>query len=378
MSNSSADSFDLTMTNIMDNFFGSAMKSTTDGQFKAVCLSGIVDGDNTGAGNQNTSAVLSGGFLSVTVRPLTPFGNMLPDPRLYTDANEINDIVSIHKSMFNARADYKYDVTNPISFGQIVTCYYEEGSISNSDFVTLRFAEPPGVMIEQSFVGLGTVDGVMTATSADWSGASLLGTNPAYEGNLVTVSGNKKYLGSRSTGVSPPGFWEGFRNRIETHIKREYPELGFRIQNLGVTRDLAAAANRGTNTARANGSKHGAGVAQDIYLHTTKYGEYTSYKKDNPVLAKDQKLVDTIIRFMKKPENNRIRWGGSFSSGKTSLDIGDVPRSWGITEFHHFEFRGWAIPELFKGHAEELAKLGIDPATLTNTKGLGKLYNKLL
>jgi len=378
MSNSSADSFDLTMTNVMDNFFGSAMKSTTNGQFKAVCLSGIVDGDNTGAGDQNTSALLSGGYLSVVVRPLTPFGDMIPDPRLYTEANQINEIVSIHKSMFYARADYKYDIASPISFGQVVTCYYEVGSIANSDFATLRFAEPPGVQIDETFLGIGTVDGVSTATSADWAGASQLGTIPAYEGNLVTVSGNKKFLGNRSTGISPPGFWSGFRSRIDAHIKKEYPELGFRVQNLGVTRDLAAAANRGTNTARANGSKHGAGVAQDLYLHTTKYGEYTYYKEDNKVLAKDQKLVDTIIRFMKKPENNRIRWGASFSSGKTSLDIGDVPKAWGIMEFHHFEFRGWAIPELFKGYEQELAKIGIDPATLTNTKGLGKLYNKLL
>ena len=40
MSNNPSDLFDYTMTNIMDNFYNSAMNTATDGKFKAVCLSG--------------------------------------------------------------------------------------------------------------------------------------------------------------------------------------------------------------------------------------------------------------------------------------------------------------------------------------------------
>jgi len=145
-----------------------------------------------------------------------------------------------------------------------------------------------------------------------------------------------------------------------------------------VTRDLAAAADRGSNKARASGSKHGAGLAQDLYLHTEKYGKYTSYKRFNPILAQDQKLVNSIIRFVSRPEYSRIQWGGAFGSGKRALNIGDTPKGRGELEFHHFEFKNNEIPNLFKGFEAELVKLGIKPSELTGTRALAKLYKKLL
>ena len=201
----------------------------------------------------------------------------------------------------------------------------------------------------------------------------------SYDGPLVTDSNGKKYLGDPGVGMSPPGYWQEFRSKLSAHINKVYPELGFKIDNLGVTRDLAAAADAGSNTARVSGSKHGAGLAQDIYMHTKKYGEYTSYKNDNPKLAKDQKLVDAIISFLETSSySGKVFWGGAFSSGKRSLKKGQLPKDRGILEFHHFEFANKDMPNYFTKYKDELAKLGLRPGQITSTKALGKLYNMLL
>ena len=196
-----------------------------------------------------------------------------------------------------------------------------------------------------------------------------------YDGPLVTVKGSKKYLGKPGTGMSPEGFWDEFRSKLESHINSAYPDLGLKVDNLGVSRDLAKAADPGGNTARVAGSKHGGGFAQDVYLHTKKYGQFTSFKKDNKKLAQDQKLVDSIIDFVAQYPD--IRWGGAFGSGGDALSKGTLPKGRGILEFHHFEFKGSKIPSLFSGHEKELAKVGTKPSELTNTKGLAKLYNAL-
>tara|TARA_R110000782_G_scaffold127064_1_gene218613 strand:- start:258 stop:1592 length:1335 start_codon:yes stop_codon:yes gene_type:complete len=201
----------------------------------------------------------------------------------------------------------------------------------------------------------------------------------SYDGPLVTDSNGKKYLGDPGVGMSPPGYWQEFRSKLNAHINKVYPELGFKIDNLGVTRDLGAAADAGGNTARVSGSKHGAGLAQDIYMHTKKYGEYTSYKNDNPKLAKDQKLVDAIISFLETSSySGKVFWGGAFSSGKRSLKKGQLPKDRGILEFHHFEFANKDMPNYFTKYKDELAKLGLKPGQITSTKALGNLYNKLL
>jgi murein DD-endopeptidase MepM/ murein hydrolase activator NlpD len=199
-----------------------------------------------------------------------------------------------------------------------------------------------------------------------------------YDGPLVTVQGGKRWLGDPKTGISPKGFWKNFRERFPKHINTVYPELGLTVRDLGVSRDLSKAADPGGNTARVAGSKHGAGLAQDLYLDTTKYGKYTSIGAMNPKLAVDQKFVDAIISFMALPANIDLRWGGAFGHpGTSSLSPGQAPKGRGITEFHHFEYRGPAIPGQFKPHDEELKKLKMSSADMTKTSTLGKLYNAL-
>ena len=178
-SNNPAELFDFTMTNVMDGFYDSSMSQAIDGSFKAVCLSGIKTGDNKGSGTGANDAVIAGDHVNLTVRPLTDFGNIMPDPRKYTDPIKINEIISLHSSTFLARSDDTFDVTKGVSFGQVVDCYFERGSVTNSDFQTLRFTQPTGVEVERSFADLATISGVKAGSSdVDFTNASVLGAAP--------------------------------------------------------------------------------------------------------------------------------------------------------------------------------------------------------
>jgi len=179
-SNNSSEMFDYTMTNIMDGFYDGAMNSAVDGKFKAVCLSGITSEINTGEGTGGNDAVIAGPFINLIVRPLSNFGNIIPDPRKSTDPNEINALISLHASTFMARSDDGFDVTRGIDFGEVIDCYFEKGSISNSDFRTLRFSQPAGKIIETSFQALAFIAGVSSLANSEWSGASMLGPAPNY------------------------------------------------------------------------------------------------------------------------------------------------------------------------------------------------------
>ena len=101
--------------------------------------------------------------------------------------------------------------------------------------------------------------------------------------------------------------------------------------------------------------------------------EYTYYKEDNKVLAKDKELVKIIRDFVKtRPE---IKWGGDFGGGQ-GTEV--APR--GILEFHHFEIQNSSMPTYFEPYAAEIQSVGYtDPvSSLTNTKELAKLYSLLL
>ena len=175
-SNSVSDMYHYTTSNLMDGFYNNAMSSTTEGTFKAVCLSGIRTGENEGDGPDINDASIVGALIEIIVRPLTPFGDILPDPRLFTDPIEINDAISIHKTMWTARSDFGFKDQSSISFGQVVNCYFEDGSIANSNFSGLRFSEPQGLIFVKSFEDLSRREGVITGATAFGLGlASLLG-----------------------------------------------------------------------------------------------------------------------------------------------------------------------------------------------------------
>jgi len=161
------------------------MSTATDGMFKAVCLSGIRTCDNTGTGaDPNDARLGAGGYIQVIVRPLTPFGDVLPDPRASKDPSDIDNDISTHKALWFAKSDFLFQFHSPISYGQIVNCYFDEGSIPNSDFRGLRFQEPVGIDYDESFVKLatyaceGSAKGAFGEAGSPWVLGSLTNATP--------------------------------------------------------------------------------------------------------------------------------------------------------------------------------------------------------
>ena len=194
-----------------------------------------------------------------------------------------------------------------------------------------------------------------------------------YSGDLVVVRNGKKYLVDPSIGISPEGFWDSFRSGLQTHVNQQCPDLGLTVANLGVTRDLDASGNP-SSSARVAGSKHGAGLANDLYLHTEKYGKYTNFREDNKTLSQDECLVSAIRSYVAKYPD--IAWGGEWGGGPSAGGRGTL-------EFHHFEIKGSKIPSLFAKFEDEIAKTnygkeGGSAAKITGTRELGKLYKALV
>tara|TARA_R110001606_G_scaffold97603_1_gene215551 strand:+ start:7 stop:1632 length:1626 start_codon:yes stop_codon:yes gene_type:complete len=192
----------------------------------------------------------------------------------------------------------------------------------------------------------------------------------SYTGDMVVVSGGLKFLGDPSVGLSPARFWEELRNDLQAYMKKHYPELELKTDNLGVARDLHSSLNPSSDD-RAKGSKHGAGLAADVYLHVKDH-PFKAYKVDNPRLAKDKKLVKLMRAFTATQQG--IVWGGDFGGGK-----GDNVASRGITEFHHFEIEDASMPKYFSQFNDEIEALDGDltAAGMNNTNMLARLYSKI-
>ena len=212
--------------------------------------------------------------------------------------------------------------------------------------------------------------GSSSGSGFDSSGADVDGSGAGYTGEMVTIRNGKKYLGDPATGLSPKGFWQKLRDDLQTYMAKNYPELGLTTKNLGVTRDLSAASNPSSSD-RVKGSKHGAGLATDVYLNV-KGHPFTAYKVDNPRLAKDKKLVKLMRAFTATQPG--IVWGGDFGGGS-----GDKVASRGITEFHHFEIEDDRMPSYFTKFNDEIAALDGDltAAGMNNTNMLAQLYSKI-
>lgn len=203
-SNNAVELFNYTMTNLMDSYYDSSLTEATDGSFKAVCLSGIRTEDNTGGGTDLNDARIVDGLLNIVVRPLTAFGSTLPDPLAMDDLESLNAVISLHRSTFTAKSDFKAKDTDVPKFGQILNCYFEDGSISNSDFRGLRFSQPTGEETDADYKKLATVEVKTTAKNAfEEGGASLLGEEPPPEESTdfasVPIPGLTPSSGGKST-----------------------------------------------------------------------------------------------------------------------------------------------------------------------------------
>ena len=189
LSNSATEMFNYTMTNIMDSFYNSSMSEATDGTFKAVCLSGRRTEDNEGKKTDDNDAEEILGFLNIVVRPLTPFGGILPDPAGMTDNEQIDQAISLHANVFTARSDFEAKRTDVPKFGEVLNCYFENGSITNSVFQGLRFSKATGEEFDDNYKKLATIAGGSSGPGNDWSSAALLGEADSTSAAEATAQG---------------------------------------------------------------------------------------------------------------------------------------------------------------------------------------------
>ena len=297
----------------MDGFYDNAMDQSTDGIFKAVCLSGIKTEDNDG-GSQSVedASVDQFGYATIILRPLTPFGAMMPDPASYTDPIDINQAILSNGAMFSGRSDFIIDGANMPQFGQIVNCYYEQGSIGASKFTALRFADPKIEEFDERYRDLGSIEGVQTgftAFEAAGGHGALLGEldedglDPRYPPReWLYVGSNQQYYNSILQNGNLPSDLLGktniggkFEPKMLTEIVSDFEALAaaFRVKfptkTLGgfgyrtYKGQLSVKITKPHLAAKPGTSKHGWGQAVDVHYYEDSDPKKTkslNFKKD--------------------------------------------------------------------------------------------------
>ena len=138
---STDDYFSYTQANQSDDYFKTSMNNATEGKFQAVILSGLISGETAGLGagkdyTQDIQRVQEGTNIrfKVKVRPInTTAGLALPDPcQPGLDPKTRMRLVEAHPW---AISDFYESSDGARLFAwQLITCYYEEGTIGNSNF----------------------------------------------------------------------------------------------------------------------------------------------------------------------------------------------------------------------------------------------------
>ena len=223
----------------------SMMNTFTDGIFKAVCLGGIRTEDNTTVAvdiNDAQGDHMEGTF-TVPVCPWDPDRDVpLPwagfNPAAASNAEEANFAISVAKSKYTAMSDFTIDSQDAIQFGQILDCYFEFGSLSNSNARSIRFLKPPSVTREsKKITALATIEGVNTAMGS-------------FEGSMVSL------LGAGGIGGSTAGFlYPGARARFVVEADRKIGDIKHIVMHSTAGSDKPGAAKR-TIESFAKGMTH--------------------------------------------------------------------------------------------------------------------------
>jgi murein DD-endopeptidase MepM/ murein hydrolase activator NlpD len=175
--NSPSEYFDFMMSNMHENMYNNLMSNYTEGTFNAVCLSGFISQDNTGASLDVIDGFLSpsDSRLHIIVRPLSSVSLFLPSPILYKGSMEdIYNNILLHRNAFLARSHQQFNAASPVSFGQIIKCRFTAGSLQDSNFQGLEYDDPSGdPTYERDFFNLltPTQQAATQASGANWSNA---------------------------------------------------------------------------------------------------------------------------------------------------------------------------------------------------------------
>ena len=224
--NSGPESFDFLMTRITENDAASLYKDSSDGIIRCIVLSGYKSGDNTGASTEPIDGKFdSEGNFRIAVLPLNKIGQQFGSVESFFSRSEEEVVESIFDvmSVFYPKADYGYDASSPVNFGQYVDCYFEDGSEINSDFRNMNFQSPPDPPVYHP----SALASIGIAINSSASG-SFAGSSPSTLGDLSEGGIDPRY---------PPREW------IYVGTNENY--LNQKLQNGNLPEDLLGKATKG-------------------------------------------------------------------------------------------------------------------------------------
>ena len=163
-----------------------SMNILTDGNFKAVCLGGIRTEDNsaTNIDKNDASGSYLDGTLTIPLCPWDPDKDVpLPwtgiDSTAFLDPTSANSVIGLCNFLYKGKSNFRIESQDIPQFGQIIDCYFEFGSLANSNAKSLRFLKPSPGEYSEKILNAATLEGIQTGI------ASFLGNNSSLLGSLV-------------------------------------------------------------------------------------------------------------------------------------------------------------------------------------------------
>jgi len=190
--NSPEDQFRVLMEAIHESRF-SMLNSSHDNSFRAVCLSGIKAGSNSGTGiNRFDASLDSDSRVNITIMPITKLVGNVPSFKNLTSREEVLKLIDLYSSVFKAKSDFRSRMINAPQFGQIIDCYLVGGSISNSNFNNILFTAPREKEIDFEIMSLAGIEGIESIPRIFANSlASLLGDYQDITAESVAAVGNQ-------------------------------------------------------------------------------------------------------------------------------------------------------------------------------------------
>lgn len=211
--------------------------------------------------------------------------------------------------MFSGRSDFVVDANNMPQFGQIVNCYYEQGSIMSSNFTGLRFQESKILQFDERYKALATKEGVQTALGSFMGALSSLlgdligdGLDPRFPPiEKIYIGSNQNYKNqSLQNGNLPTDLLAkaskggSFKPEILKEIVSGYDNMAIDFRKRFPTKQLSATGYRPYSrqlsiktekpnlAAKPGTSNHGWGMAIDMHYFDDGVSEQKSLSYSAP------------------------------------------------------------------------------------------------
>lgn len=311
--NSGTESFENLMTRLTENEASSNYRDNSDGLIPCVVLSGFRSGNNTGTSTEPIDGRFDGNEFRIIVIPKNKMGSFFGNLEDFFSRSEeeITEGILTVGTIYMPRADYGYDASSPVNFGQRVECYFENGSEMNSDFRNMVFKSPPDppVYDEQimNLVGNNKQD---SSTSAAFNSSTpttlgnlseggidprypprewvYIGTNSTYNGQKLQNGNLPEDLLGKATkgGKFKPSMLSELVNgydRMCEDFRKAFPTKklsawGYR----SYSRQLSIKVEKPNLAAKPGTSNHGWGQAIDVHFYEDGASEYSKLRYSKP------------------------------------------------------------------------------------------------